>query len=53
VLKPPRPLVARRRDAVVYRMIATPPQPQKPIAPKRKSQPGSKRRRAVSKSVRG
>jgi hypothetical protein len=35
---------ARRRDAVVRRMIATPPKPHKPSAPKRKTRPASKGR---------
>jgi len=35
---------ARRRDAVVRRMIATPPTPHKPITPKRKTRPASKGR---------
>jgi hypothetical protein len=39
---------ARRRDAVVRRMIATPPAPHKPpITPKRKTRPASKSRARV------
>jgi hypothetical protein len=33
---------ARRRDAVVRRMIATAPSPHKPITPKRKTRPVGK-----------
>jgi hypothetical protein len=42
---------ARRRDAVVRRMIATPPQPHKPVAPKRKARGANKAR--VRKSETG
>jgi hypothetical protein len=35
---------ARRADAVVRRMIATPPTPHKPVVPKQKTRPVSKGR---------
>jgi hypothetical protein len=35
---------ARRRDAVVRRMIATPPKPHKPSSPKAKTRPANKGR---------